>query len=331
MKAKNLKTEILKILKNRDSHISGQELCEYLGVSRTAVWKVTRQLEEEGYVIEAVQNKGYRLLSSPNALTDTELESILSTQWLGKSIVYKNQVDSTNTLAKKLAEEGIGHGTIVLADQQMVGKGRRGRSWESPFGTGIWMSIVLRPEIHPRNASMITLVMAMSVSEAIEEVTNLKPEIKWPNDILVNNKKVCGILTEMNAEMTSVNHIVVGVGVNVNTKNFSPELADMATSLRIEEKKEINRLLLAEKIIKSFEAKYEAFIKYEDLRDLKEEYESKLINIGKQVRILQPSGDLTGQALGINEEGELLVKKADGDILAIYAGEVSVRGLYGYV
>lgn len=330
-KIKNLKTEVLKILKNRNSHISGQELSDHLEVSRTAVWKVVHQLKDEGYMIEAVQNKGYRLLFSPNALTDTELECLLSSKWLGKEIIYKNQIDSTNILAKKLADQGIGHGTVVVADHQVEGKGRRGRNWESPSGTGIWMSIILRPNIHPRNASMLTLVMALSVCQAIEEVTSLRPQIKWPNDILLNNKKVCGILTEMSAEMTSVNHIVVGVGVNVNVKSFSPQLADMATSLEIEGKKEIKRVLLAGAIIKSFEEKYEVFTKHEDLRDLKEDYESKLINIGKEVRILQPSGDLIGQALGINQEGELLIKKADGEILAIYAGEVSVRGLYGYV
>lgn len=331
MKANTLKTQILKTLRNSSDYISGQELCESLRVSRTAVWKVIHQLEEEGYSIEAVQNKGYRLINIPDLLTAAELESRRKTSWVGSNIFYKPQVNSTNTLAKSLAEEGAEHGSLVLADHQTAGKGRRGKTWESPSGTGIWMSLILKPEMNPRNASMITLVMAVCVCKAIEEVTNLKPMIKWPNDIVAGGKKVCGILTEMSAEMTYVNHIVIGVGINVNTKGFPDDISQIATSLLIEEGKSVNRVNLVEKIMESFEVCYDLFMKHEDLTELLEEYETRLINKGRQVRILQPSGELIGQSLGINKLGELLVKKTDGEVISVYAGEVSVRGIYGYV
>ena len=196
-----MKTELLAALRNSDGYVSGQELCETLGVSRTAVWKVMQKLKAEGYEIEAVSNKGYRLISSPDVLSAEELESIRKTSWAGQEIVYYDVTDSTNVQAKRIAEEGGMHGTLVVADRQESGKGRRGRGWDSPKNTGIFMTMLLRPTVKPDEASMLTLVAAMAVAKGIRLYTGLPAGVKWPNDIVINGKKVCGILTEMNTEI----------------------------------------------------------------------------------------------------------------------------------
>ena len=217
--------------------ISGQELCGQLGVSRTAVWKSIRQLKEAGYQIEAVQNKGYRLLSVPDILSKSEIESRLHTQWAGRPICYFDEIDSTNTEAKRVAEGAAGaqgHGTVIVAEEQNAGRGRRGRDWSSPRGEGIFFSILLRPDMNPANASMLTLVKALAVAKGISKSTGLEPAIKWPNDVVINGRKIVGILTEMSAQIDYVNHIVVGSGINVHQKNFPKELAAKATSLDME-------------------------------------------------------------------------------------------------
>ena len=235
-----MKAEILAWLRESDKFVSGQELCNRFGVSRTAVWKVINQLKKEGYRIEAVQNKGYHMVSSPDLLSKYELESRINTQWLGKKIVYKETVDSTNAEVRRRAEEGEDNGLLVVADGQTLGKGRRGRSWESPKGTNLYFSMLLKPDFAPDKASMITLVAAYSVATVIRKTTGLDAKIKWPNDIVVGKKKVCGILTEMSMERDYIHHVVVGIGINVNEENYSIELEQMATSL----KKEMGNLVL---------------------------------------------------------------------------------------
>lgn len=195
-----MKTEILKLLRESGDYISGQELCSLFGVSRTAVWKVINQLKEEGYGIEAVQNKGYRLRLNPDVLSYSELKSRIRNNWAGGEIYYYEETGSTNIDAKRLGEEGAAHGTIVVADKQNAGRGRRGRAWQSPAGKDIYFTILLRPSFEPDKASGLTLVMALSVAQAVERKCNLKAGIKWPNDVVLNGKKICGILTEMNME-----------------------------------------------------------------------------------------------------------------------------------
>ena len=196
-----MKTEILKVLRESGGYVSGQQLCDSFGVSRTAVWKVIEQLKKEGYGIEAVRSRGYRLVESPDVMGQAELESLIRTRWAGRPVVYASETDSTNIQAKALGEKGASHGTLFVADRQTAGKGRRGRSWESPSGTSIYMTVLLRPGFLPSRAPMLTLVMALSVAEGITGETGLLAQIKWPNDIVVNRKKVCGILTEMSAEV----------------------------------------------------------------------------------------------------------------------------------
>ena len=326
-----MKAEILALLRESDKFVSGQELCNRFGVSRTAVWKVINQLKKEGYRIEAVQNKGYHMVSSPDLLSKYELESRLDTQWLGKEIVYKEVVGSTNAEVRKLAEDGAKDGLLVVADSQTQGKGRRGRIWESPKGTNLYFSMLLKPEFEPDKASMITLVAAYSVAKVIRETTGLDAKIKWPNDIVVGKKKVCGILTEMSMERDYIHHVVVGIGINVNEEKFLEELEEMATSLKKEKGCLVSRANLLSAILLQFEADYLKFLAMEDLRPFLDEYNKILVNKGALVKVLDPKGEFSGIAGGIGADGRLIVFKENGQIEAVYAGEVSVRGMYGYV
>lgn len=328
---KEMKTEILQILRTTEDYVSGQELCDRLGVSRTAVWKTINKLKEEGYEIEAIQNKGYHLLSYPDIVTESEIKSRLEAEWAGNSIVYAEVVDSTNNLAKRLGEEGKAHGTLAIAEKQTAGKGRRGRSWSAPPRLGVWMSLLLRPNLKPSCASMLTLVSGLSVTRAIEEVTGLKMQIKWPNDIVYEGKKICGILTEMSAEMEGIHYVVVGIGINVNIEEFPEELKQKATSLKIICGKKIDRVAIVTAFLKYFESDYSKFLKTEDLELLKMDYEYRLVNLNQKVNILDGKKEYTGTAIGIEKDGGLLVEKEDKNVVAVTSGEVSVRGVYGYV
>ena len=325
-----MKAEILTILKDTDGYVSGQELCELFGVSRTAVWKAMNQLKKEGYEIESVQNKGYHLVKTPDILSKNELVSIRKTKWVGTEICYFDVTDSTNTQAKSLGEGDAPNGTLVVAGKQESGRGRRGRSFESPAGTGIFMTLLLRPEIEPQNASMLTLVSALAVAKGIEHMVDLPVQIKWPNDIVINGKKVCGILTEMSAQMDYVNYIVIGIGINVGNEEFPEEIKDVATSIYLESGKHVNRAMLIEKIWEEFEDYYELYEKTQDLSSLVKEYDSYLVNRGQKVRVLDSKEPYEGKAMGITDRGELIVDTWEARRL-VSAGEVSVRGVYGYV
>lgn len=326
-----MKTKILKFLRNSRGYVSGQQLSEALGVSRTAVWKYIRQLEEEGYRIEAVRNRGYRLAEEADVITGPELASMLHTQWLGKRIEYFPETDSTNIQARRLAEEGAPSGTLAVADCQKAGKGRRGRSWVSPPGTGIWMSLVLRPDILPASASMVTLVAGMAAAKGIRAVTGLDAGIKWPNDVVVQGRKVCGILTEMSTEEESIRHVVVGMGINVNTEAFPEELLETATSLKLEAGAPVKRSPVIAAVAEAFEDYYSRFLETCNMELLKEEYNGLLVNRGRIVRVLDPGKEYQGKALGIGSDGSLLVEREDGKVETVISGEVSVRGVYGYV
>lgn len=326
-----MKNEILRLLKESDTYISGQQLCRDFKVSRTSVWKVMEQLKKEGYQIEAVRNRGYRLLGSPDVISEAEISSLLNTQWAGKQVVYFEETDSTNNQAKAFGEKGGAHGTLFVADKQSAGKGRRGRAWSSPSGESIYMTLLLRPEITPERAPMLTLVMGLSTAEAIRQVTGAKAKIKWPNDIVINKKKVCGILTEMTTEMMYVNYVVIGVGINVNQQSLPKEIADTAVSLREVTGEVCRRSELIAAVLERFEVNYGTFLKNRDLSGLKEAYDAVLVNCGQEVKVLEPGNEYDAVAEGINENGELIVSLPDGQKKSIFAGEVSVRGIYGYV
>ena len=326
-----MKEEILRLLRSTDGYISGQELCNRFGVSRTAVWKAINQLKEAGYEIEAQQNKGYRLMAAPDLMTEAEIKSLMLTDWVAKEVLYFDTIDSTNTKAQELAEKGYPSGTLVVADKQESGKGRRGRSWVSPSGTGIFMTLMIKPDINPNNASMLTLVAALAVAKAITSVTGEEALIKWPNDIVVNGKKVCGILTEMNAQFDYINHIVVGIGINVHNESFPEEISQMASSLMIEAGgKRFHRAQIIAETMSYFEQYYDTFLKTQDLSALVREYDELLVNRNKSVRVLDPKEPFDGKAMGITSKGELIVDTWESRKL-VSSGEVSVRGIYGYV
>ena len=326
-----MKEEILRLLRSADGYISGQELCNRFGVSRTAVWKAINQLMEAGYEIEAQQNKGYKLMAAPDLMTEAEIKSLMHTDWVAKEVLYFDTIDSTNTKAQELAEKGYPSGTLVVADKQESGKGRRGRSWVSPSGTGIFMTLMIKPDINPNNASMLTLVAALAVAKAITSVTGEEAMIKWPNDIVVNGKKVCGILTEMNAQFDYINHIVVGIGINVHNESFPEEISQMASSLMIEAGgKRFHRAQIIAETMSYFEQYYDTFLKTQDLSALVREYDELLVNRNKSVRVLDPKEPFDGKAMGITPKGELIVDTWESRKL-VSSGEVSVRGIYGYV
>lgn len=326
-----MKEEILRLLRSADGYISGQELCNRFGVSRTAVWKAINQLKEAGYEIEAQQNKGYRLKAAPDLMTEAEIKSLMHTEWVAKEVLYFDTIDSTNTKAQELAEKGYPSGTLVVADKQESGKGRRGRSWVSPSGTGIFMTLMIKPDINPNNASMLTLVAALAVAKAITSVTGEEAMIKWPNDIVVNGKKVCGILTEMNAQFDYINHIVVGIGINVHNESFPEEISQMASSLMIEAGgKRFHRAQIIAETMSYFEQYYDTFLQTQDLSALVREYDELLVNMNKAVRVLDPKEPFDGKAMGITPKGELIVDTWESRKL-VSSGEVSVRGIYGYV
>ncbi len=326
-----MKNEILRLLKTSDTYISGQQLCGYFKVSRTSVWKVMEQLKKEGYEIEAVRNRGYRLVSSPDVISEAEIKSLLGTEWAGRKVVYYDETDSTNNRAKDSGEKNGAHGTLFIADKQNAGKGRRGRAWESPSGKSIYMTILLRPQITPDKAPMLTLIMGLSVAEGIRKVSGAETEIKWPNDIVMNKKKVCGILTEMATEMEYVNYVVIGVGINVNQEYFSEGIKEIATSLYEETGTVYQRSELIAAVLERFEKNYEMFLETGDLSGIRKAYDSILVNRGQEVKVLEPGNEYRAVAEGINKNGELIVRLSDGRQKNIFAGEVSVRGIYGYV
>ena len=325
-----MKAAILKILRETGAYVSGQEICEKLGVSRTAVWKVIRQLQEEGYQVDAARSRGYRIIDGPDVMTAEEVESLLDTEWAGKPVVYYPETDSTNIRIRHLGDEGAPHGTLAVADRQTAGRGRRGRTWESPGGSCIYMSILLRPDLAPEKAPMLTLVMACGVAEGIMDCADVKVQIKWPNDIIVSGKKLAGILTEMSTQVDYINHVTVGVGINVNVQNF-PEEIQTATSLLSETGTQTKRAPVIAAVMKHFEENYKIFMQTEDMSGLMEKYSSLLVNQGREVLILEKDAEYKAYAEGINQKGELVVRREDGTVENICAGEVSVRGVYGYV
>lgn len=325
-----MKDEVLAFLKQEEEYCSGEEISHKLGVTRAAVWKAIKKLQEEGYEIVSSTKKGYKLVNRPNIITSGEIKDNLNTKLLGQVVEYRDEVDSTNNLAKELAAKGAIEGTLVVADKQNNGKGRLGRNWESPAGTGIWMSLILRPNILPQYASELTLVAGLGVCEAIKKSTGLDAKIKWPNDVVVNGKKVCGILTEMSAEMDRINYVVVGIGINANIETF-PEELPYATSLKIEGQKEYIRKEIIQCFLEIFEKDYNQYGVDMSLEALRARYEENCITLHKRVKLLKREGESIAEAIGITNSGALIVKYENGMEEEIVSGEVSVRGLYGYV
>ena len=275
------------------------------------------------------EKESYEEIGTGSIYNETTIADQIHTKWAGKTVHFARETDSTNLWIKRLAKEGAPEGTLALAEFQSAGRGRLGRSWEVPEGTSVMMSILLRPKFEPQYAPTLTLVMGMAVAKAVKNL-GFDVSIKWPNDVVVSHKKICGILTEMGVRDGKIDYAVIGVGINVNIKEFPEEMADKATSLYLESGKEFDRSQIPGLVMEAFEEYYEKFAANCDLSGLKEEYESILANYNQPVRVLAKE-PYEGVARGITDGGELLVEKTDGTIATVSAGEVSVRGLYSYV
>ena len=275
------------------------------------------------------EKESYEEIVTGSIYNETTITDQIHTKWAGKTVHFARKTDSTNLWIKRLAKEGAPEGTLALAEFQSAGRGRLGRSWEVPEGTSVMMSILLRPKFEPQYAPMLTLVMGMAVAKAVKKF-GFDVSIKWPNDVVVSHKKICGILTEMGVRDGKIDYAVIGVGINVNIREFPEEMADKATSLYLESGREFDRSQIPGLVMEAFEEYYEKFAATCDLSGLKEEYESILANYNQPVRVLAKE-PYEGVARGITDGGELLVEKTDGTIVAVSAGEVSVRGLYSYV
>ena len=275
------------------------------------------------------EKESYEEIVTDGIYNETTIADQIHTKWAGKTVHFARETDSTNLWIKRLAKEGASEGTLALAEFQSAGRGRLGRSWEVPEGTSVMMSILLRPKFEPQYAPTLTLVMGMAVAKAVKDL-GFDVSIKWPNDVVVSHKKICGILTEMGVRDGKIDYAVIGVGINVNIKEFPEEMVDKATSLYLESGKEFDRSQIPGLVMEAFEKYYEKFAATCDLSGLKEEYESILANYNQPVRVLAKE-PYEGVARGITDGGELLVEKTDGTIVAVSAGEVSVRGLYSYV
>ncbi len=325
-----MKNQILKKLKEQARYISGEDISKTLNVSRTAVWKHINELRKDGYVIESSSKKGYRFVQAPDILDRREI-NIPQGQLIGGNIQHFAEIDSTNNYAKKIASEGCAHGTVVVADRQTMGRGRIGRQWQSDSADGLWFSIVVRPELEPENIQVITLAASVAVVEAIKETQGIICGIKWPNDIILDGRKLGGILTELSAEPGHVNYVVVGIGINVNQdlEHFDYEIRQKAVSLKMYDNKPVQRSKLLGSILTSFEKLYKSVLlgKNKDIIDKWSEYS---VTIGKEVKVAYRNVEYIGTAQSIAADGRLIVKCKDGVTREISAGEIQVRGLLGY-
>lgn len=322
----NVRKDILNAFRNaKGEYISGEKLAKEIGCSRTAVWKHIEELKKEGFQVKAVRKKGYLLVEHSNKLSANEIYLGLETEEIGRTVHFYESVSSTQKLAKEFALNGAKHGTLVVSDEQTEGRGRLVRQWYSPKGTGLWMSIIVRPEIPIQKTPQLTLLMAVAVIQAIEATTGLHPTIKWPNDILINGRKVCGILTEMQAEENRVQSVIIGIGVNVNQNkaDFPEELQTIATSLKIEADKTVSRTKLLQNICYQLEQLLNEYL-HTGFKPIKQLWESYANSIGKQITARTAKGSYTGFAIGINDEGVLLLKQASGEVMEIYSADIDL-------
>lgn len=327
-----MKEKILRLLKaSGNSFVSGQKISEELGVSRAAIWKHINTIKEDGYEIEAISRKGYRIIASPDILTFEEIKNFLTTKYIGKNIIHYDSISSTNSKAKELAEMNEEHGTVIISEEQTLGRGRLGRNWVSPKYKGIWMSIILRPNIITQNASQITLVGAAAVQKAILKM-GIKTSIKWPNDIVFNSKKVCGILTEMSGEIDHINYLVMGIGINVNLEeeDIPMDLKEIATSLKLDTGKHIDRKLLLANILNEFEDLYIDFVLNGNIKETIDICRKNSMLIGREIQLINRGKVKVAKAIDISNKGELIIENDQGIIEHIVSGEISIRGIYGY-
>lgn len=317
--------KILKVLRgNTDIHTSSDELCKVTGISRAAVWKHVEDLRREGYEIEASPHLGYKLVAIPDSLIPGEIRWKLKSKLIGKAILSYRKIDSTNDSAYALAENGIAEGTVVIAEEQTKGKGRHGRKWESPPKSGVYMSCVIRPEMTPNEIAKITLVAAVAIAKAIRRFTGLAAMIKWPNDILINGRKVCGILTEMKAEQDSIDFIILGIGVNINTPLGA--LPKGASSLKEELSRtartgSLSRVEFVKKVLESLEEEYSR-LRIKGFKPIIEEWRALSALPGSKIKVLLPNRTIEGEAHDIDPDGSLVVRLDSGVLEKVSSGDI---------
>lgn len=321
------------LLAHQGDFLSGEAMSQQLGISRAAVWKAIEALRQEGYVITSAPNRGYRLDSAPDRIREGELAGHLEGCVLGGSLMCLDSIDSTNTECKRQAMAGAPHGLVVLSEEQTGGRGRLGRSFQSPRGCGLYLSLLLRPQLPPQEVVDFTAWVAVAVCDGIEAACGVRPQIKWTNDLVLGGKKLCGILTEMGleSETNSLQYLVTGIGVNVNhaREDFDPELREIATSLSMHLGRPVRRSALAVEIIRALDRMYAGFP--ENKPEYLARYRADCMTTGKQVQLITPVSRQEAVALAIDDEFRLVVQLPDGTQKALSAGEVSVRGMYGYV
>lgn len=321
-----MKDKIISLLKKHiNQFISGEEISKKIGISRAAIWKHINSLKQQGYNIESVSKKGYKLTVCPDILTYEEIKSYLNTEFIGRNILHFDELDSTNTYAKSVADNLEGESYVVITEKQNNGRGRLGRQFMSQNNNGIWMSLILRPKLDMYEVSKITQVVAAAINSALNEL-NIKSMIKWPNDIIINDKKICGILTEMNSEINIINYIIVGIGINVNNdkEDFPDEIRGIASSLKIETGKEVKRNELLAKIFNNFEYLYKKFING-DFKSTLDICRKNSYVLGKKINVIKNSNIIEANAIDIDDNGELIVQYKDNKIEKVLSGEVSVR------
>jgi BirA family biotin operon repressor/biotin-[acetyl-CoA-carboxylase] ligase len=320
-------TTILRLFREAGSgFVSGEHISRELKLSRTAVWKHISGLRTAGYVIDAVPSRGYHLLSSPDILSRDEVQGKLSTTRIGRRLVCLPETTSTNADAFRLAEGGAEEGTTVIADAQSGGKGRRGRVWSSPAGVNLYCSVVLRPAIMPHEAPQLTFLSAVAVARAIEDSTALKPEIKWPNDILIDGRKVAGLLNEMSAETDGINFVILGIGVNLNMNRtqFPADLRTPATSLLQEQGRPVNRAQFAAAMLGELDRLYADFLRH-GFGPAREEWQQRCNANGREVVVSEGGVEASrGMFHGIDGDGALLLRSPDGSVERILSGDVRV-------
>ena len=321
-----LRTQLIDLFSEAgDGFISGQKISDALGCSRTAVWKHIEELRKEGYEVEAVRRNGYRLIKKPGKLSESEIRFGLKTEVLGKQLYYRDVLPSTQKTAHELANDGAPEGTLVVADKQTAGRGRMSRVWHSQEGNGIWMSLILRPDVPLQKTPQLTLLSAVAVVQAIEAFTGVQPAIKWPNDLMIHGKKAVGILTELQAEEDRVRSVILGIGINVNQQetDFPGELQEIATSLSLEAGGKIDRAGLIQEILLTFEKRYQDYLKH-GFTPIKLLWESYAVGLGNELRARTLQGTFYGKSLGIDDEGVLLLETKDG-IKKIYSADIELN------
>lgn len=322
-----MKDEILqRFLNAQGEPISGQQLAEDFEVSRTAIWKHMQTLQQEGYQFETLKKRGYRLIATPDKVDIGQLKQFLQTKCYGQHVHYYESVESTQLIAHELVRSGAPDGTVVIAEHQAAGRGRMMREWESSKGKGIWMTIIIRPDVAPHQAPQFTLVTAVAVVHAMKALfKNFTPEIKWPNDILVNGKKTTGILTEMIAEADRIQALLIGIGINVNQslEDFPQELQAIATSISIEEGEQVDRVHLVAKVLEYLEQYGDHYVK-NGFPLIKSLWEESSATIGKQVKATTLREVIEGEAISITENGVLEIRQTNGEIKGVYSADIEI-------